>query len=243
LVAHAKNPQAQMRIVVFAPSLPYPPNRGGKADIWRRILAFRQLGHEVMLVCMLETKGREASTPADLVHVDAVVNSRFSFPIKRSRLATLKQLACSFFVPWHAATRVPNKAQLAALNPALDEFKPDFLWLDGPWFGVLGCAASARFGIPILYRSHNIEHRYILGQAAAAVKVRDQIAWTLACVGLKRFEARTMRRAVAAFDISVDDLQFWEASGMQHMHWLPPLNSHGHCFSWQPRDTQQCARC
>lgn len=212
-----------MRIVVFSPNLPYPPNRGGKADIWRRILAFRQLGHEVMLVCLMETVGQEASTMADCAAVDAVVTRRFSFPIKRSLMTTVKQLANSFFVPWHASTRVPSKAEMSALTLMLAAFKADFVWLDGPWFGVVGVAQAKRLDIPILYRSHNVEYQYILGQAKAAVSLRDRVAWTLACIGLKRFEEATMRRAVAAFDISVDDLQFWEASGMQQMHWLPPL--------------------
>lgn len=212
-----------MRIVIFAPDLPYPPNRGGKADIWRRILAFRQLGHEVMLVNLQEVRGHGVPTQLDLDHVDSVVNHRFSFLMKRSALITIRQLACSGLVPWHAATRIPNTMELRKLASKILQFRPDFMWLDGPWFGVIGQLFAKRFGISLLYRSHNIEHKYIWNQAKAAVKLRDRLAWSLVCIGLKNFETKTMQRAIAAFDISMDDLKYWESVGMQHMHWLPPL--------------------
>lgn len=212
-----------MRIVVFAPDMPYPPNRGGRADIWRRILAFRQLGHEVMLVNLQETSGPVAPTEADIKHVDAVVNRRYSFSIKRSLGKTVRQLAGSWSVPWHAATRIPNAVEKQALCFEMDQFTPDLLWLDGPWFGVVGNEFAKRYGVPITYRSQNIEYKYLFGQAHVAVNFRDRVAWSLACVGLKRFEAKTMQRATAVFDISIDDLKYWEDAGMPHMHWLPPL--------------------
>lgn len=212
-----------MRIVVFAPDLPYPPNRGGRADIWRRILAFRQLGHAVMLVNLQETTGAEAPTQADINFVDSVVARRFSFLMKRGVLIAIRQLANCWQIPWHAATRVPSAMELHALSVDLSGFKPDFIWLDGPWFGVVGELFAKRFDVPLLYRSHNIEHRYLQGQARAAVKLRDRLAWSLVCVGLKRFETKTMQQAIAVFDISVDDLKYWEGVGMQHVHWLPPL--------------------
>jgi hypothetical protein len=212
-----------LKIVVFAPDMPYPPHRGGRADIWRRILAFRQLGHEVMLVSLCEVSGPETPIQADLEYVDTVVNQRFSFPIKRGLFITLRQLANSRHVPWHAATRVPNADEMRVLETKLSGFQPDFMWVDGPWFGVLGNLFFKRLGLPYLYRSHNIEYRYLKGQARAAVKLRDGLAWSLVCIGLKRFETKTMQQAIAAFDISVDDLKYWEGVGMTHMHWLPPL--------------------
>ena len=212
-----------MKIAVFSPDLPYPPNRGGRADIWRRIEAFRSLGHEVMLVNLQEPSGVNAPTPAALQHVDAVLNRRFSFPIKRGIFRTVRQLLMSWLIPWHAATRTPDPAEKQALFAMLKQFSPDMLWLDGPWFAVSALEAKRRYGVPLLYRSHNIEHRYLRGQARAAVKLRDRLAWTLVCLGLHRFERNTMRQADAIFDISVDDLHFWKSAGLQNMHWLPPL--------------------
>ena len=203
--------------------MPYPPNRGGRADIWRRILAFRALGHEVLLVNVQEDAANRGPTPQELAFVDGVVTSRFSFGIRRGWLITVRQLANAWAVPWHAATRVPTGEAATALDAEIARFKPDFLWLDGPWFGVVGCRIAKRLGVPILYRSHNIEHHYIRSQARVAVRLRDRIAWTLATIGLQRFESGILQQAARVFDISVDDLEYWKARGIAQLHWLPPL--------------------
>ena len=212
-----------MRIAVFAPDIPYPPISGGRADIWRRILALRALGHQVMLVNLYEPAGRLAPLAQDLAAVDGVVTARFSFPMRRSRWRTLQQLAMAWHTPWHVANRVPDADEQPRLCAQLDAFAPDVLWLDGPWFGREVLAQLARRPSRLAYRSHNIEHRYLRGQAAAALRLRDRLAWRMACWGVARFERLLMNRADAVFDISVDDLAFWRNQGVQRLHWLPPL--------------------
>ncbi len=213
-----------MKICVLAPDLPYPPNRGGRADVWRRILALRALGHQLMLVCLVEPDGHPlAPAAADLAAVDAVVAQRFSFPMRRSAWRTLRQLAMAWHTPWHAATRVPSAAEQRQLQVQLDDFAPDLLWLDGPWFGPVVLSALQRGQARLAYRSHNIEHQYLARQAAVALRWRDRLAWRAACWGLARLERRLMDRADAVYDISVDDLAFWQKQGVQRLHWLPPL--------------------
>ena len=211
-----------MRIAVFAPDCPYPPNRGGRADVWRRLLALRSGGHELMLVHLYEPSGPQAPQPDDLVAMDAQLARRFAFPIKRGAWRTLRQLAGSLSVPWHAATRVPEGDELAGMDAALDAFSPELLLLEGPWFGEMVRRTARRLAVPYVYRSHNIEHRYLRGQARAAAHWRDRIAWRLACIGLARYELGLMRGARHVFDISQDDRAFWAARGVAGS-WLPPL--------------------
>ncbi|MGQ3051434.1 MAG: glycosyltransferase [Roseateles sp.] len=211
-----------MRIAVFAPDCPYPPNRGGRADVWRRLLALGQGGHELMLVHLYEPAGPLAPTPQDLAAMDARLPRRFAFPIKRSPWRALKQLAGSPWVPRHAATRVPEGDELRSLDAALDAFAPDLLLLEGPWFGQMVKRTARRLALPYAYRSHNIEHRYMLGQARAAQHWRDRIAWRLACIGLQRYEFDLMRGARLVLDISQEDRAFWAARGVAG-RWLPPL--------------------
>ena len=208
---------------MFSPDIPFPPNRGGRADVWRRIKAFRQFGHEVFLINYQEQDGPSSPTTDALKSVDSVVNQRYSFFMKRGFLIMAKRLALSWFVPWHAAARMPSFGEKLSLFSLLDQFKPDYLWLDGPWFSVLCNETSDRYAAPILYRSHNIEHVYLPGQAKVAVRLRDRVAWSLACVGLRRFEYDAIKRALAVFDISVDDMSYWKSRGMRHIHWLPPF--------------------
>lgn len=214
---------ASMNIVVLAPDTPYPANRGGRADIWRRILAFKALGHRVYLIHLQETQAPLRPAAGDLAAMDAVVDGRFSFPIKRGLLRSVRQLLGMGRLPWHAATRVPSPSELAELLPKVQTFQPDLLWLEGPWFGWLTEELRRHGGIRVAYRSHNVEHLYLRGQARVASSVRNRLAWTLATVGLHRYEMWLMRNANHVFDISMDDLNFWRKQGICHNSWLPPL--------------------
>ncbi len=212
-----------LRLVVFAPDTPYPAFRGGRADIWRRILAFRALGHEVMLVHLFESTGPLAPSAADLTAMDRVVSARFGFPMQRGWRKTLRQLMGLWHTPWHAATRVPQGETALRLRQAVMGFAPNLMWLDGPWFGPAVEDLADALDQPFAYRSHNVEHQYLWGQAAAAVRFRDRWAWRLACFGVQRLERRLMDSACAVFDISKDDLAFWQTQGVKRLHWLPPL--------------------
>lgn len=212
-----------MRILVCVWDFPYPARGGGRGDVWRRIEAFVRLGHHVMLVNLFDPDGPRAPTEEGLAYVDTVVDERFSFPIKRSLSRTARQLLNMGRVPWHAATRVPDEAEQSELDAMVRRFGPDLIWLDGPWFGELGLRLHSELGVPIAYRSHNVEHIYLRRQAAAAGRRRDQIAWRLACVGLKRYQLRLMTASSRVFDISLDDMQLWRRLGVTNNRWLPPL--------------------
>lgn len=213
-----------MRVVVCAWDFPYPARGGGRADVWRRIEAMLQLGHEVMLVNLFDPSGPRVPTPEALQHVDSRVAVRHSFAIRRSRSRTLRQLAGMIRVPWHVATRVPGPDDRAEILRKAQEFAPDLVWLDGPWFGELGRLLSRRLGIPMAYRSHNVEHVYLRRQAAAAAHRRQRVAWRLASVGLRRYQLSLMRDSAGVFDISLSDLEHWRAAGVERISWLPPLS-------------------
>lgn len=212
-----------MKLVVFAPDTPYPAFRGGRADIWRRILALKKLGHEVMLVHLYETAGPLAPSDTDLSAMDQVLSARFGFPMQRGLRKTLRQLSRLGHTPWHVANRLPQGEIAKQMHGAVSSFEPDLLWLDGPWFGPVVEDLCRALRLPFIYRSHNVEHQYLRRQAAAAVRWRDRWAWRLASVGVKPLERRLMDAASAVFDISQDDLAFWEGQGVRRLYWLPPL--------------------
>lgn len=48
------------RILVVAPDFPYPPNHGGRVDVWKRILALKDLGYKIdLLVTIKEPPSKE----------------------------------------------------------------------------------------------------------------------------------------------------------------------------------------
>ena len=212
-----------MRILVCAPYLPFPPRGGGRADIWRRIEAFRRLGHSVMLLHQYDTGGPLAPGPTDFADMDSVLDARFSYPILRGPIRTVRQLAGMARLPWHAAKAVPTGQARVDAQDAVARFDPELIWLDGPWMGEPAREASAAHGAPLVYRSHNIEHQYLRRQARASPSVRNRLAWNLASVGVERYEEGLMRDAAFTADISLDDLEHWRSRGITSIGWLPPL--------------------
>jgi polysaccharide biosynthesis protein PslH len=211
------------RLVVLAPDIPWPANRGGRADVWRRIQALRAQGAAVFLIHLFEPTGRLQPSAEDLDHIKRHVDGHDCFPMRRGRWLTLKRLANASRLPWHAATRVPLPEERARLIQQLQRFAPTAVWLEGPWFGELAGHIASTFGLPLAYRSHNVEFRYLRGQADAAARRRDQVAWRLACLGLERYELKLMQGAQAVFDISIDDMAYWRSRGVTGARWLPPL--------------------
>lgn len=212
-----------MRILVCSPHVPFPPVGGGRADVWRRIEAFVRLGHEVMLLHQYESRGPRAPLPQHFDGMDEVLTARFSFPIKRSKSRTVRQLLGIRRLPWHIAKAVPSGTDKTSADAQIRAFGPDLIWLEGPWLGEIARLYSVELGVPLAYRSHNIEHLYLARQARASQSKRNQIAWRLATVGLKQYELTAMRSAGGVFDISLDDMKFWQDQEVSNIGWLPPL--------------------
>lgn len=112
---------------------------------------------------------------------------------------------------------------MARFLESVRQFQPHAVWTEGPWCGEVAKRLCGDLDLPLLYRSHNIEHIYMPRQAAAARRLRDRLAWNIACIGLGRYESDMIHRANWVFDISQDDMAFWQARGVQRISWLPPL--------------------
>jgi len=213
-----------MRLLVVAQEFPYPPTHGGRVDVWRRLLALKHCGAQLALVCWYEdTEGLcpssdEIDTVRALVEVLHVIPKRFGFLPNLIRSARIIQ-----GTPSHAASRILDKGALAKTLTAIHDFSPEAVMLDSLYGGMLAMAVKNMFRVPLFYRAHNIEHRYMDTQARAAERLIDTVAWRLACVHLERFETRIIRESTAWFDISVESLEFWKRRGFTHGYWLPPM--------------------
>jgi glycosyltransferase involved in cell wall biosynthesis len=210
-----------MNILVLAFDLPYPANRGGRADIWRRILSMRRLGHAVSLIAW-QIPG-SACTPDDLATIRREVDQLLVLPARSGLVDAIARALLLPRWPSYASARRLDAAQLGSALPALQAFRPDVVWCEGPFPGAAAQALVAALAVPLVYRSHNIEHLYMRRQASAARRWRDRLLWRVACIGLKRFELQLMRQAVQVFDVSWDDMHFWQRHGIARLAWLAPV--------------------
>lgn len=174
-----------------------------------------------MLVHQFEPEPDRAPTASQLQDMDAVLTARFSYPILRGAGRTVRQLLGLHRLPWHVAKAIPPDP---AARRRVSDFAPDVIWLEGPWLGEFARRVHEDTGAPIAYRSHNIEHLYLRRQAAASRSLRNRVAWTLATLGLAKYELDLMREARLVFDISIDDLASWRAHGVENIRPLPPLS-------------------
>ncbi|MBN8919876.1 MAG: glycosyltransferase [Rhizobiales bacterium] len=211
-----------MRLLVVSSEVPVPATHGGRVDQWSRYRLFRQDGVAMMLVSWF-VDGADAPTAADEAALAGVFDDVHLFPIRRDAAAMLRRLADLPHHSPHVSTRILRGAAHRDVLAAAKRFEPDAVWLDGLHGAVTARALAAALGVPLFYRSHNVEFLYRRTQAQRATRLRDRIAWRLAGFRLEALEVAVQRKANLVFDISADDLAYWRSRGITHNRWLPTL--------------------
>ena len=209
---------------MLCPDLPYPANAGHRVDFWRRINAIKEIGASLFLVVRVP----DNATPEDLrVAKEALlplVDRLFFFSSCSGLRAIVSGVVKAFSgVPWHVSRRTPTAAVQQELLAEVLAWKADRILLEGPWCGELAKYLASAIGLPIFYRSHNIEHRYMLAQAKLASDYRSKLMLYFGCIRLKSYEFKLVEMAYRVLDISADDAEFWLGLGFSNITWSPPI--------------------
>jgi hypothetical protein len=116
--------------------------------------------------------------------------------------------------------------------PAVAAFAPDLVLADGLSAFATGWAVGKRAGVPVVYRSHNVEHEYArvcrrllaeLGQEEEAGSATSPWPRLLhpRHGAVRAYEERVLKRAALVLDISEDDAAFWRARGIDNLEVVP----------------------
>lgn len=209
-----------MKLAYFTNEIPYPADHGGRVDTWTRMQAMKAAGAQMCLITWYPY--HEHPVAASVTNVLATVTSDMHLlTIKPSLSERLKRLRQLLSLPSHASSRIPSEADQAAIWAKLDKFQPEAVWLDGLYPTVMAQACAKRYGIPMFYRSHNIEHQYMARQVSLANNWRDRIAWGLNLPNLKKIEVATLKASHTFYDCALADLHWWQAQGLRNGDWLP----------------------
>lgn len=208
-------------IVIIANEFPYPPTHGGKVDVWRRICALKELGARVCLVAWADPQVTDDAASIDAVR--AVVDELILLPFHDGFLHKLRQLRGSLFLPRSVSNRSLTDVRFQSVLLKVKDFAPDIIFLDSVYGYLLAEKLVKSLGIRLYYRSHNIEHLYLKKQFLLARKPRDRIKWFFNSRGMESLEFKAIGLASRFYDISFEDLVFWQQKGFQHGHWLPPV--------------------
>jgi hypothetical protein len=226
LISSQQLPQPDLlageRIIVVPNEVPLPVNSGGRVDVWRRLLALRGAGASMGLLTWYDGP-RDGDPTADLraqlgMHCEAVHLARIS----RSPSELAGRLLNVWRWPSHVAARWVTLDRLRTLEWARS-FSPTLLLADGLYGAQVVRWLSAELGVPWVYRSHNIEHRYMQMQLAQATRFSSRLGLMANLWGLERFERAVQAGAAAVLDISTSDMAYWQRHGVVRTHWMPPI--------------------
>lgn len=208
-----------MRVLVIPIDVPLPARSGGRIDVWRRLQALNAAGATLGLLCWFDARdGRPDADTMSQLH--AVVSSSHMMPVTRSLSEVVRRLLNLWRWPSHVASRwvtTPKQETLAWAKA----FAPDVILLDGLYGAAVARWLSKELRVPLVYRSHNIEHLYMKRLHGIERSWKRRLGLLANLVGLERIEKAVVRQARTSLDISLDDLAWWQRAGMVHAQWLP----------------------
>ena len=185
----------------------------------RRIEAMAGLGHHVMLL----TSDTQNNIVSEKEASDYLISKGIQWNrIRRcGYLALLWQILREFGrTPIFVIRRLPFGSRRKRLIETVGRFQPDIVWLEGPWLSPLAQDLKSALGVPVAYRSHNVEYRYMRAQRHLTAGLLRRALIGFSFYGLERFERSAMAGANNIYDISLDDLKIWK---FPNAKWLPPL--------------------
>lgn len=207
-----------MKLIVVCGRLPYPPNSGGLLDTFSRLAALRDSGVELLVVV---AKGAKESpvAPELIAEFEQQAGKVLFVEIRSDPTARLNQWTSIWKRP-PLLLRWAKEAEHALLLEAA-EFRADAIWLDYLMSAPIASALQARLKLPLFVRSHNVEHRYRKIVARQQPSLVKRALLQLQTFGLRKFELNLLRSAHAVYDISVDDVRYWQDLGLRNVRWMP----------------------
>ncbi|MDJ0795351.1 MAG: glycosyltransferase [Calothrix sp. MO_167.B12] len=207
-----------MKITIVSHEMPYPPNHGARVDIWRRIQGISQLGVEIQLITWVH----QSPTSEELTAINQYVKQTHFIVYQKNTCAVARKIIDLFSYPLEVTSRIVRGEELENLISQVSNFHPDAIFLDGIHGGELAMSLGKKLNVPLVTRSHNIEHLYhqrLLLSATGLAKLKKQLSLT----NLESYEKYILKSSAIFYDISADDLSFWQKQGLTSGRYLPPL--------------------
>lgn len=189
-----------MRILVVAPDCPYPPNHGGRKDVYTRLELFHSLGYDVQLVFT----AYEQPDRAAVNHLQTLC----------SKVIWVKRTKLTAFLPFFQSFQVRSRSQLSKVSFDV-EF--DSVILESEYVGAMldnRRLVARRVGL----RIHNNEEIYYRALANSATNLLKKAYFLAEAVYFGRTRDRVFRKVDALYFISHDE---FNSSHSENKHFLP----------------------
>jgi polysaccharide biosynthesis protein PslH len=207
-----------MKITLVCHDIPYPAIHGGRVDMWRRIKAFSQLGIQLQIVSWVN----QTPEVEDIAQIKEYAQHLYLIHYQQSIFSTLHQIVDLLKYPLEVTSRIVRGSKLKSLISEVHLFQPDVIWLDGIQGGEIALKLSDNLNIPLIYRSHNIEYLYsqrLLAFATGLTKIRSFFS----NLHMEKYETSIHNKCALFYDISTEDLKFWQSQGYTNGRYLAPV--------------------
>ena len=187
--------------------------------MWRRLKAFHRFGAELQLICWWWDNPPTTERVAAITRYAQLVKV---FPINRSMWSKISRAVRALRYPPAVSSRILSKAESEDTLNRVKTFGPDILFLDGIYGGQIARYLHKALNVPLITRSHNIEHLYYRRLLQTGSQV-DKLRIYCSLVTLERYERTILQNSALFYDISTDDLAYWQQLGFRNGRYLPPI--------------------
>ncbi|NMG06805.1 glycosyltransferase [Brasilonema sp. UFV-L1] len=208
-----------MKITLICHDIPYPPNRGARVEMWRRIKAFYDIGVELQLISWFS----EPLQPEEIAEVKKYVKEIYLIPFQHTLGSFARRIIDLLQYPLEVTSRIVRGKEFNTLLSDVRAFHPDVIWLDGIHGGEIADKLSKNLNVLLITRSHNIEYLYYRRLLASTTDFTSKLRRYLSVSHLESFEKDLLKRSALFYDISADDLKFWQSQGFKNGRYLPPI--------------------
>lgn len=194
-----------MKILIISPDLPYPPNHGGRVDIWNRIKLLSKLNHEVDIAI---TSNEEFTNTADREQFYKYIGKAFFFPRK------IKFLQFILGVPYQTSSR-------SSLEKFRSDTKYDIVILESESTSSILNSPSIK-NTKILLRIHNNESQYFSALFKSTKQPIKKAYYLYESLAYKRHTKKIKARSDAILHISSEELAAEKSENISKSFFLPP---------------------
>ncbi|MCF3195926.1 glycosyltransferase family 4 protein [Pseudomonas bubulae] len=194
-----------MKILIVSPDHPYPPNHGGRVDIWNRILLLSELNHEIDLVI---TTSDAVLKPEDETEFRRHIRNVSFFKRK------IKLLPFIAGTPYQVSSR-------ASLRNFHSNEKYDYIILESEATSEI-LKSSSITGGQVLLRVHNNESLYFKSLFNSSSNILKKLYYLYESIAYKKHSSRIKSLANTILHISSDELLAEKTSTKKKAIFLPP---------------------
>ncbi|CVK19925.1 glycosyltransferase [Sporomusa sphaeroides] len=188
------------KMVIIAHDFPYPPNNGGRVDMWTRIKALHSRGVKIFLITWLDREPSQQEYQEIGKYVERIIVYR--------RCHNIANIILSKY-PSYIVDRRISGLDMENLKSELLLFSPQVLLLDGIAGSICALEIMNLFSEKIIfvYRSHNVEYLYAKALYMSEKNLAYKAVRYINIDRVKKIEKFIRNQSHIIFEISQDDYE------------------------------------